>query len=50
MEDLYENLLEDIRDIIREEVAEVAYIAMVSLSLPPKPSTPNPNPIKETQP
>lgn len=50
MDDLYEDLLDDIRDIIREEVAEVAYIAMVSMSLPPKPLTPNPNPIKETQP
>lgn len=49
MEDLYEDLLDDIRVIIREEVAEVAYVAMVSMSLSSKPSTPNPNPVKEPQ-
>jgi hypothetical protein len=33
LDEMYEDLLDDLREIIREEVAEVAYIAMVSMSM-----------------
>ena len=51
LDEMYEDLLDDLREIIREEVAEVAYIAMVSMSmseagvipgLKPKPDSTNP--------